>query len=102
MKIYLQKPASIHQKKRYVRQNMAPIQDAINTTEKLECANRFDEINFSTTQIQSKDSWTCGYFCVHFLYSQCLGVDFENFLDQYSSDFDQNDCKVLDFVDSIL
>ena len=65
-------------------------------------ASRFDEINYSTTQIQSKDSWMCGYFCVHFLYSQCLGVDFENFLDQYSSDFDQNDCKVLDFVDSIL
>ena len=37
---------TIHQKKRYVRQNMAPIQDAINTTEKLECTNRFDEIQF--------------------------------------------------------
>ena len=40
------KPASIHQKKKFVRQNMAPIQDAINTTEKLECSNRFDEIQF--------------------------------------------------------
>lgn len=40
------KTATIHQKKKFVRQNMAPIQDAINTTEKLECTNRFDEIQF--------------------------------------------------------
>lgn len=40
------KRLTIHQKKRFVRQNMAPIQDAINTTEKLECGNRFDEIQF--------------------------------------------------------
>lgn len=29
-----------------LRQFIAPLQDAINTTEKLECANRFDEIRF--------------------------------------------------------
>ena len=37
---------TIQQKKRFVRQSISPIQDAINTTEKLECTNKFDEIQF--------------------------------------------------------
>ena len=65
-------------------------------------ARRFNKISHSVLQIQSKDSWMCGYFCVKFLYLQCLGLNLKQFLEEFSTNLIVNDYNVLDFVDSII
>ena len=65
-------------------------------------AKQFKEINCSTVQIQSVDSWTCGHFCVNFLYSQSLGIEYKDFITNFSNILHDNDFVVLDFINSIL
>ena len=63
---------------------------------------RFDELEYSRTQIQGLNATTCGMFCAHFIYFLSLGLNFQNFIDDYSSDFDINEKIVYDFIDSIM
>ena len=65
-------------------------------------AKQFKEVEYSRTQIQSSNSWTCGYFCINFIYSKSLGVDYKDFLGDFSNILHINDYIVLDFIDSIL
>ena len=63
---------------------------------------KFRKKYYSQRRIQSWDSVTCGYFCIHFIYIFCLGLDYINFLQDYSfTDFERNDKFVSKFVDSI-
>ena len=63
----------------------------------------FKKLKFSRRRIQGWTSVACGYFCVHFIYTSCLGFRFQIFLNDYSrSDFEKNDNIVCVFVDSIL
>lgn len=64
---------------------------------------KFKKLEYSKRRIQGWTSVACGYFCVHFIYSSCLGFKFLNFLNDYSgNDFKKNDNFVNDFVNSIL
>ena len=48
-------------------------------------AKRFKNVEYSTVQIQSLDSWTCGYFCVNFIYSKSLGLEYKHFITDFSN-----------------
>ncbi len=65
-------------------------------------AEKFAKITHSTVQVQSTDSWTCGYFCVKFIYLHCLGLNLKEFLNEFSLNLILNDYNVMDFVDSII
>ena len=65
-------------------------------------AERFEKIEYSTHQIQSINSWTCGYFCVNFIYTKCLGLEYRDFLMDFSNILHYNDYIVLNFIDSII
>lgn len=65
-------------------------------------AERFKETKHSIKQIQSFGSWTCGHFCVNYIYTLCLGLDYMDFLDNYSENLTMNDIFVLDFINSII
>ena len=66
-----------------------------------EITKKFKKVKYSTVELQSKDSWTCGYFCVNFIYSLSLGLDFKEFLNEFSNNLELNDYIVLKFVNSI-
>ena len=67
-----------------------------------EIAEQFKDITHSPVQIQSLESWTCGHFCVKFIYCKSLGIDLPDFLHDFSKNLYMNDYNVLDFVRSIL
>ena len=62
----------------------------------------FKNIEYSRTQIQGWNDTTCGMFCVHFIYVLSLGLDFQNFISDYSTNFEINEKIVYDFIDSIV
>ena len=62
---------------------------------------KFNDLEYSKVQIQSFNSVTCGYFCIHFIYVLSLGLDLEFFLNEYSNNFMKNDEFVVDFVNSL-
>ena len=65
-------------------------------------ASSFDHVIYSRTRVQGWESVACGYFCVQFLYFMSLGLDYSSFLNEYSTNFEQNDEIVMDFYKSIL
>lgn len=65
-------------------------------------AGQFKEIKHAKVQIQGIDSWTCGHFCINYIYTLCLGLNYQDFLDNYSRDYIKNDLFVLDFINSII
>ena len=62
---------------------------------------KFKVFKFSKTQIQNITSFTCGYFCIHFIYILSLGLDLEFFLHEYTNDFIKNDNVVTNFVNML-
>ena len=62
----------------------------------------YDHVQYTTTRIQDWSSKTCGYFCVHFIYTLCLGLDYENFLREYSKNLLYNDYIAFDFFNSLI
>ena len=66
-------------------------------------AKKFRTVQFTKRRIQGWNSVACGYFCIHFIYIFSLGLDYENFLNDYSrSDFKRNDSIVYGIVKSII
>lgn len=65
-------------------------------------AQNFKTVKYSSLQLQSKDSLRCGYFCIMFIYSLSLGIDYKVFLKEFSKDLDSNDFVVSEFVNSII
>ena len=63
---------------------------------------KFNEVEYSRTQIQGFNTSTCGLFCVHCIYVLSLGLDLNDFISDYYNDFKKNDKVVYDIVNSIL
>ena len=61
----------------------------------------FEKIHYTTDRVQGWDSVACGFFCVHFLYIKSLGLDYDDFLADYTMDFEKNDRIVHEFYNSI-
>jgi len=61
----------------------------------------FEQITYSTSRVQGWDSVACGFFCIHFLYVKSLGLDYEDFLNEYTNDFEKNNNIVYEFYKSI-
>ncbi len=53
-------------------------------------------------QIQPIDSFTCGYYCIHFIMIFSIGLDLNNFSSEYSSDTNKNDIIVMNIIRSIV
>ena len=71
--------------------------------------NEFDDIlknfriiSYSSIQLQGWDSKSCGQFCIHFIYSKSLGLDFNTFLSEYTHNFNKNEKIVSSFFSSII
>ena len=67
-----------------------------------ELVTKFNEVEYSRTQIQGFNTSTCGLFCVHCIYVLSLGLDLNSFINDYYNDFKRNDIVVYDIVNSIL
>ena len=63
--------------------------------------NQFEIFKYTKTQIQNFATFTCGYYCIHFLYVLSLGLDFEFFRKEYTNDFQRNDIAVIEFVNDL-
>lgn len=61
----------------------------------------YDRIHCTTDRIQGWESVTCGQFSTHFIYTLSLGLDYNSFLKEYSSNFPNNDLIVVDFYNSL-
>ena len=66
-----------------------------------ELLNGFKFFKYSKTQVQNFTSFTCGYYCIHFIYVLSLGLDFEFFLNEYTDNFEKNDLTVIEFVNNL-
>ena len=67
-----------------------------------EFIRNFNEVEYSRTQIQGFNTSTCGMFCVHCIYVLSLGLDLNNFINDYYNDFKRNDKVAYYIVNSIL
>jgi len=67
-----------------------------------EIINNFKLVKYTNTRIQGWSSKACGYFCIHFIYILSLGLDYADFLNEYSQDFENNDSVAFNFVTSII
>ena len=62
----------------------------------------FKSFTYFNKQIQSTSSYTCGYFCTHFILNFCLGLDMKSFESDYSDNMKENDLIVLKIIKSII
>ena len=66
-----------------------------------EIVDDFKQLEYTNTRIQNLTSKTCGYFCIHFIYTLCLGLGYNDFLHEYSTNYSINDDVVFNFFHSI-
>ena len=59
------------------------------------------KLKYNKKQVQDFSSSTCGHYCIQFLYIFSLGLDLDSMLNDYSSNFKENDILVYDFVRKI-
>ena len=59
------------------------------------------EWQYSTKQLQSPLTITCGQFCVYFLNRRCRGVPMETILNNFTADHASNDRFVMNFVNIV-
>ena len=63
---------------------------------------KFSTFYYFNKQLQDFSSYTCGYFCIHFIYNMSLGLNIMNLKSEYSSNFKENDVIVLKIIKSLL
>jgi hypothetical protein len=63
---------------------------------------KYEKTFYVSKRVQAKKSKRCGLFCIHWIYVISLGLDTASFLEEYTANYEKNDVKVLDFVNSIL
>ena len=56
--------------------------------------DRFKSVIFSNLPVQAHGTVSCGYFCIHFIYMLSLGLNIDDFLDEY---YDCNDTDIVTF-----
>jgi hypothetical protein len=62
----------------------------------------FPGFTYSKLKLQPETSFTCGYFCLHFLLVLSMGLSMEDFENEYSSDLKSNDMIVVKTLESLL
>ena len=62
----------------------------------------FKSFSYSSSQIQSKRSFTCGYFCIYFVLNFSLGLDMKEMVSDYTENTQENDIIVLRIIKSII
>ena len=63
----------------------------------------FKRVEYFNKQIQPFDSFTCGYYCIHFLILFSMGLNFKHLEEEFNFENRQeNDLHVLNVIDSIL
>ena len=62
----------------------------------------FDKnVSYSAFRVQQYTSSTCGYFCMYYIYSRSLGLDFGYIINQFMN-LKYNDDIVISFINSLL
>ena len=59
------------------------------------------KLEYNKKQLQDFSSNTCGHYCIQFLYILSLGLDLDFMLNDYSSNFKENDIVVYNFIDNL-
>ena len=62
----------------------------------------FKGFTFFRIQLQPRSSFTCGYFCLHFLLNMSMGLNMDDFKEEYSIDKNKNDKVVVKILESIV
>lgn len=62
---------------------------------------RFERCEYTKTRIQDFTSFTCGYYCIHFIYVLSLGLDLNFVLNEYTNNYKKNDYAVIEFVNTL-
>ena len=64
----------------------------------------FKSFSFFNRQVQTvgPESFTCGYFCIHFILNFSIGLDMTDLLKDYTVDTKKNDVIVLNIIKSII
>ena len=70
--------------------------------EYIDIINGFNIIEYSRTRLQGQFTSTCGFYCIHFIYTLSLGLEIKDFISDYFNNYAVNDSVVLNFVDSII
>ena len=68
----------------------------------IDIVKKFKDFRYFDKQLQDFSSYTCGYFCIHFILNMSLGLDFVHFKSEYSRDLKENDVIVLKTIKSLL
>ena len=53
--------------------------------------NEYNHVEYNNSRLQNWGSSVCGYFCIHFIYVLCMGLEYKNFLNEYSDDKNKNE-----------
>jgi len=60
-----------------------------------------EEWQYSTKQVQSFLTVTCGQYCVYFLHERCRGAPMQKILKKFTNDYEANDDFVTKFVNKV-
>ena len=64
--------------------------------------SRFKRFRYFKYAIQPIESFTCGYYTIHFLYVMSFGLDFSSLFQDYSYSKHENDKIVINIIESII
>ena len=62
----------------------------------------FNGFTYFKIQLQPKSSFTCGYYCLHFLLNMSMGLTMDDFKKEFSSCVKENDKVVVNVIESLL
>ena len=63
---------------------------------------KITKYQYSTRQVQSFASNSCGYFCLAFVLAWKLKIPYDVFVDQFSEDLKKNDRICYDFIKKVI
>lgn len=62
----------------------------------------FNNFKYFPYRIQPFDSYTCGFFCIHFILIFSVGLNMSNFKKEYTKNVNENDVKVINILNSLI
>lgn len=62
------------------------------------CTSNNLTLLYNDKRLQSKDSKTCGYYCMYYLVNRCRGVPLNEIVRPFSDDYNNNDLFVSDVI----